>query len=96
MPRASDITNYQATWDAFYTNADYHETGSITKARAFRTAVIRLIGFRPSMAQHGESGGERTQYDLKTLQEMQREVKEFIAGYNTAGNSIVYAEFCRE
>lgn len=46
-----------AVQQAYYDNADFEESGSVTKAQAYRTACRRLMGLQPKMAQYGTQGG---------------------------------------
>lgn len=93
---AQDVINYQAAQAAYFANADYDETGDLTKARAFRTALRRLIGLRPAKSRHGDSGGEEIQFDLKTLNDQLKQVGQFISGVVSADSQFQVVEFCRE
>ena len=59
---AIDLTAYrQAAAD----NADYAETGSVTKAKAFETACRRLVVLLPSEIQGG--GGQRQKNEIEQI-----------------------------
>lgn len=61
--------------DAFQDNADYAEAGSCAKARAFETAVLRMMGL-PKSAAHGT---EEISFDPATLRTLWNDVKAWIA-----------------
>jgi len=65
--------------DALDNNADYRETGSLTKAKAYATALRQLMSPR-HMVKRIDSGGqgEEVEHDLPTLKALLDEVNSWI------------------
>lgn len=71
---------------AFGDAASYAEDDSITKARAFKTAVILLMQRTPKRTRIGGSGsGEEIEFDHATLRRFLDDVNRWIAAHPSAG-----------
>lgn len=67
---------YEVARQAYYDNADWQDYATTTKAKLFRTALVRLIGLVPSRAEHS---GESQEFHLPTLHKLLEDVKTWIA-----------------
>ena len=79
----------ETTRAEFMANRDYsHGAGSVTKARAFQSACVALIGFRPSRSQRFATGGPNlVDYDLKELRYLCDKVDAWLAANDRASQS---------
>ena len=69
-----------AVQQAYHDNADYDETGSVAKAKAYRTAIRRLIGNRPEEGTKGGPGSESFRLpNWQALKSELNDVERFIA-----------------
>jgi hypothetical protein len=74
--------------DAFSDNADYEETQSLPKARAFVTACVRLIGVIP---QSQSDQGSSVAYSIPQVQAlMQRAQNWIVANQTSAGGRVAF------
>jgi len=77
-------------------NADYAEVGSVVKAKAYQTALKRLL-HSPQEAVHGGRGqGESTKYDMEQIKSLLDDVEQWIGGNDTSsttGARVKYASF---
>ena len=71
---------------AYLDNADYEETGSVTKARAFVTACRHLLLLRPKSAGHGNA-----RFDLapELIERQMMQAQAWINANNTSGSGAV-------
>lgn len=84
----------QAVANAYFDNADYDEAGSVTKAKAFQTACVRLIGLRPQLLQKGGQGANlHAQFNVSELRFQLQRVDSWLSANDTADPSIVYPNF---
>jgi hypothetical protein len=75
--------DYEAAATAYYDNADYEETGSVAKAKAFVTACRQLIG-RPTKAGHGQASVE---HSPDALREQMAYANEWLAANDTTNDA---------
>jgi hypothetical protein len=91
----SDFATLAAAYD---TNADYEETSSATKARAFITACRRLLSpaVSPKRNVHGGRGAEEIELDLTIVRAELVAAQEWLADYvaSTGGDNVVHVDFC--
>jgi len=74
--------------DAFTDNADYEETQSLAKARAFVTACIRLIGVIP---QSQSDQGSSIAYSTAQVQALMQRAQNWIAAnQRIAGGRVAF------
>lgn len=67
--------------DAYLDNADFEESGSVAKAKAFVTACVRLLVLLPSSA---SDQGSSQAFDQKEIQANKQRAQAFIAA-NASG-----------
>jgi hypothetical protein len=72
--------------DAFSDNADYEETQSLPKARAFITACVRLIGVIP---QSQSDQGSSIAYSIPQVQALMQRAQNWIVANQTAAGGRV-------
>lgn len=85
--------NYDAIVEAYHDNADYAETGSIAKARAFVTACRRLLVLQPSESANRET---TTRFDMKLIQQELEMARQWLAANDTSAAdraSVTRADF---
>ena len=62
---ATDAENLASARTKYFANADWAETGDVTKARAFSTAIRMLMAFPESSV----SGHQNARFNLQQLRE---------------------------
>lgn len=99
MSLLQDKLNFAAAKQAHFDNADYRETGSTSKAKAFMTACTRLIGLLPKTQSHGERGGESVTFDIRELREQIADAKQFVSTKATSAGGFsqlrTVGDYCR-
>ncbi len=74
-----------AALDAYLANADYFETGSVSKAKAMITAYTRLVGIVPTLSSQGSRHVNDMRENLKIWAAAIRDAKEFVVA-NSGGD----------
>lgn len=88
------MDDFATVVEAYHTNADYEETNSPAKCRAFITACRRLLspGVTPKKSVHGGRGAEEQEFDLMLLRDMLEAARTWLADYqaNATGHDVVH------
>lgn len=84
-------------FEAYHDNADYEETNSLTKCKAFITACRRLLspGVSPKRNVHGGRGAEELELDLTVIQSQLGAAQQWQSDYvaNNANDNVVHVDF---
>lgn len=91
MSTLSHEQQYLDAKSAYHDNADYDETGSLEKARKFRTACRRLLGILPAMATM-PGGQEQVRYELKLFADEAKRAADWISKKSLADSQIIYEQ----
>lgn len=70
--------------DAYLDNADFEETRSIAKAKAFLTACVRLSVLLPQSA---SDQGSSQSFDMASVADNKRRAQEFISSWDTSAGA---------
>lgn len=89
---STQIENLSAAIESAWELSDFEETGSVTRAIAFRTAVRRLILITPRDIQKGGPAGERVAMDLAALAKLADDAKEFIRAASSNTNQFAHVD----
>ena len=73
--------------------ADFEETADVTRAAQFVTAVKRLILLQPEAVQHGGPTGELLRTNLRSLEPLLKQAREFITAMKFADSQISFVDF---
>lgn len=76
MPSTSDVTRYQQARADAHDNADYFAANSAAKARAFITAVERLLLIVADQSER--SGGESVRFDKRLWLEQKQQAQAWL------------------
>ena len=91
------MATYKELLEAYDTNADYEEVGSVAKCRAFITACRRLLspGVSPKRSVHGGRGAEEIEVDLTVLRDQLNAAQQWLADYDAGeiGSHVVHSDF---
>jgi len=80
--------------EAYLDNADYDVDGSVSEAKAFRTACRRLIAMLPSNASRGGSGGsQQFAYRVDEIQKQFHEVQAWLAMNDGDAYPVTHPDF---
>jgi hypothetical protein len=82
---SSPAVSLDTARDAYLENADYAETGSVAKARAFATACRRLLVLLPKKAGHGR-GAEEVEFDPLQIRAEREECEKFVKVASASAN----------
>lgn len=91
------MSDFATLAQAYYDNADYEETSSPSKCRAFITTCRRLLSpaMSPKRTVHGGRGAEEIEIDLAIVRAELVSAQEWIADYEaaTGGSNVVHVDF---
>jgi hypothetical protein len=79
--------NIETVRQAYFDNADFLESASVEKARAFATACRRLLMFTPSRSRAGGANGNEMWIDIASVKAQLDEVVKWLR-INDSGNSM--------
>lgn len=85
------MSDYSDARDAYLANADYAESASTSKARAFITACRKLIVLLPSEVAGGSSR-TRADENLRQFRAEMEQAQRWLASSGTSGG-VVHASF---
>lgn len=78
-------------------NRDFADgAGDVSKAYAYRQAIMTLLEIRPSEASLGGPSGERIRFDPPTLLALLKRVDNWLKlrSYGTRGGGVTYTRYC--
>lgn len=90
------MSDFATLAQAYSDNADYEETNSTAKCRAFITACRRLLSpaVSPKRNVHGGRGAEEIELDLTIVRAELVSAQEWIADVEASGGSnVVHVDF---
>jgi hypothetical protein len=83
----------QAT-DAYLDNADYDTNGSVSEAKAFRTACRQLLVLLPQQQMRGAGGNrQEVQFRMEAIEEALQGVEAWLALNDTDDPAIIHPTF---
>ena len=84
--------SYQEAFDAYLNNADFEESSSLSKAKAFVTACVQLAVLLPSSSSFQ---GSAQSFDVASIKSAQTRALDWIQAYeaNTTNPAVRYFNF---
>ncbi len=70
------LENLQTLTDAFFDNRDYFAEKSVTKAKAFHSAIVGLLAY-PKRSEH--AGTESHEFDHNSLTKLRQDVEAWLS-----------------
>lgn len=80
----------QSLRDALHDNADFEETGSVAKARAYITAAVRFLSLEP-MNQSDQ--GSSLQYAAQQINDQLKRARAFVAANDDSSTDTTRVRF---
>lgn len=95
MPSSDDVTAIRTARDNAVTYSRYRETGSLTDAKSFITAVNQLLLLLPAQAER--SGAESVRFELQRYEKLREDAQKFVSQKRSSTSGITYfSTGCRE
>lgn len=87
-------TDLAAARTAYFSNADYEEAQSVTKAAAFITACRKLLAVPVTRTANGARDGNELELDPAEIRNQQADARAWLRGQRAAeGENVIHADF---